>query len=202
MRAARSSYSDAVSWLTSTERSRRGRSQLAVRLVDGTVLAGILVLGAIGLASPASFGSPGAAPFKSGWPWLLLLVLVGICAAVVAIRWRSLTGVIRDLRRGSDESDEALEGAAAALDAAPSPLRTRFAIGWVFLPGLLFVLGTTFSFSTAYFAVDAVLARFQIGWQQPVLGVADAVIAFLLFRSGARRLALWPLAYRIYREVG
>lgn len=201
MRAARSSYSDAVSWLTSAEPGRARRSRLALRLLDATILAGILVLGAIGLVSPASFGSPGAAPFKSGWPWLLLLVLVGICAAVVAIRWKSLTRMLRDLRRRSDATDEVVEGAVAALDAAPSTLQTRFALGWVFLPGLLFVLGATFAFSTAYFAVDAVLARFQIGWQQPVLGVADAVIAFLLFRSGARRLGLWPLAYRIYRDV-
>lgn len=159
------------------------------------------MLGTIGLVSPARFGSPGAAPFKSGWPWLLLLAIVGTCAAVVVIRWKSVTTMFRELRRKTDATDEALEGAVGALEAAPAPLRTRFAITWVFVPGLLFVIGATFAFSTAYFAVDAVLARFQVGWQQPVLGVADTVIAFLLFRLGARRLALWPLAYRIYREV-
>ncbi len=63
------------------------------------------------------------------------------------------------------------------------------------------MIGATFAFSTSYFAVDAVLARFRVGWQQPVLGVADGIVAFLLFRMAARRLALWPFAYRIYREL-
>lgn len=200
MRAGHRSYSDAVSWLTSTAPSRTRSSRLALRLVDGTLLAGILVLGAIGLLSPARFGSPGASPFKSGWPWLLLLGLVGICAAVLVIRRRGVSTVLRDLRRRTDATQEALEQAVAALGDAPA-MQSRFAVTWVFVPGLLFVIGATFSFATAYFAVDAVLARFQVGWQQPLLGVADAAIAFLLFRASSRRLALWPLAYRIWREL-
>lgn len=201
MRAGHRSYSDAVSWLTSMERSRIPPSRFALRLLDGSVVAGIVVLGVIGLVSPASFGSPGAAPFKSGRPWLVLLGLVSACVAVVAIRWRRMATVLRELRRRSDATDEALAGAVAALTAAPAALRTRFATTWVFIPGLLFVIGATFAFSTSYFAVDAVLARFRIGWQQPVLGVADGIVAFLLFRIASRRLALWPHAYRIYREL-
>ena len=201
MRAGQRSYSDAVSWLTSTAPSRARSSRLALRLVDGTVLAGILVLGTIGLLSPARFGSPGASPFKSGWPWLLLLALVVACAAVLVVRRKEISTVIRDLRRRTDATQEALEQAAAALREAPSAMQSRFALSWVFVPGLLFVIGATFSFATAYFAVDAVLARFQVGWQQPLLGVADAAIAFLLFRTSSRRVALWPLAFRIYREL-
>jgi hypothetical protein len=58
-----------------------------------------------------------------------------------------------------------------------------------------------FAFSTAYFAVDAILARFEVGWQQPLLGVVDAAIAFVLFLACAPRGGRVPLAYRAYRAV-
>ncbi len=108
MRAGHRSYSDAVSWLTSTEAPRTRSTRLAVRLLDGSVVAGVLVLGTIGLASPASFGSPGAAPFRSGWPWLLLLGLVGTSVAVFAIRWKIVTSALRDFGRKTDATDQAL----------------------------------------------------------------------------------------------
>lgn len=96
---------------------------------------------------------------------------------------------------------EAFDPAVHALLAAPATLRTRFALGWVWAPAGAVVAAAFFAASSAYFLVDAVLARFQIGWEQPLLAAVNAVAGLLLLRLAATRLATWRLAFSVHREV-
>jgi hypothetical protein len=99
------------------------------------------------------------------------------------------------------EGDDAFEGASAALSDAPAPMQSRFAFSYLWLPAIGFVIGMMLCFSTAYFAIDAVLARFQVGWEQPFLGVVNLAAAFLALRVAAARLVTWPLALSAYRDA-
>ncbi len=198
MREARRAYSNAVAWIRSIRPTRSSSNRWALRAVDTTTIAGFILLGVIGLLAPSRFGNPGAAPFRSGWPWLLLLALVGLCVGVLVLRWRHLRMLVNDVRRGIG-TEEAVEGAAASLASAPGVLRTRFALAWVWGPLLLLVMGTTLAFAAAYFAVDAILARFQIGWEQPVLGMINAALSLLVFRLAAFRGSRLIVAYRAHR---
>ena len=200
MRDARRSYANAVGWIRSTNEAGPGPARWALRALDIVTVAGMVLLGTIGLLSPASFGNPGATPFRSGWPWMLLLAVVVLSASAVILRWRELSRSLKDIQRGVG-TEEALEGASASLAAAPSALQTRFAFGWVWGPSALVFLAATFALAASYFAVDAILARFQIGWQQPTLGVANAVISFVLFRLAAPRARSIIVSYRSYRKA-
>jgi hypothetical protein len=138
---------------------------------------------------------------RSGWPWFLLLVLVGTCLLVLGMRARRWRAIWRHLKHGDPATDEAVDNCSATLEAGPPWAQTRFALSWVWGPVVVMAIAAAFALSTAYFAVDAILARFEVGWQQPLLGVVDAVIAFVLFLSCAPRGARVPLAYRAYRAV-
>lgn len=131
---------------------------------------------------------------------MILLGAVVVCATVVVLRRRELARSLQDIRRGIG-TEEALEGASASLAAAPSVLQTRFVFGWVWGPVALVMLATIFALAATYFAVDAILARFQIGWQQPILGVANAVISFLIFRIAAPRARSIIVSYRSYQNA-
>lgn len=99
------------------------------------------------------------------------------------------------------EGDPAFAGAAHALGAAPAPLKTRFAVGWIWVPAGAALVALAGCLSTAYFVVDAVLARFEVGWQQPVLAGANLLLAWIVLRAAAGRLAVWPLAVSVHREA-
>ncbi|MGH2808920.1 MAG: hypothetical protein ACRDKT_16775 [Actinomycetota bacterium] len=193
-------YSDAVGWLKAAPLRARGRGSWAGRALDLSVFAGLVLLGLIGLLSPSSYGNPGSAPLRTGWPWFLLLGVVGACVLILALRARRLRAFWRELKYGDPAADEAVDAAAATLERSPSA-QTRFVMSWVWGPITVMAIAVAFAFSTAYFAVDAILARFQIGWQQPLLGIIDAVIAYFLFLACAPRGARVPIAYRIYRAV-
>jgi hypothetical protein len=93
------------------------------------------------------------------------------------------------------------EGAVGALGASSDANRTRYLWRFVYKPLALAVLATFFAFSSAYFLVDATLAQFQVGWQQPVLGVANSIISVVLWRIGADGLSTYRLATSVHKTV-
>jgi hypothetical protein len=164
----------------------------------------VLLLAIIGLISPARFGSQGSRAFGSGWPTIALIGLALACGLWVYARRKTHGWVVAKIRepfRRPLEEDPAFGGASGALAAAPAPLRTRFALTWIWAPAVGAMIALTACLSAAYFLVDAVLARFEVGWQQPVLAGIDLVLAWTLFRIAAGRLAVWPLAVAVHREA-
>lgn len=178
--------------------------RFAARAFGGCAFAGLFMLTLIGLLFPAQFGAPGARAFRSGWPVFALLGMIAVCAVAVYLRrdyvlwlWaRFREPLVRPL-----EEDPAFEGAAAALGECPAPLKTRFALTWVWAPSLLAILGALFSISASYFVVDAVLARFRIGWGQGVLVAVNVAAALLVFRAAALKLSTWRVALSAYRDA-
>jgi hypothetical protein len=90
---------------------------------------------------------------------------------------------------------------ADALSSCPAPFRTRFFIGWVLMPAALCGLGALLAFSSAYFVVDAVLARFSVDWFHPTFGVGNALLSYFVFRIGAARMSTWRLAVGAHRTA-
>lgn len=201
---ARRAYPDAVAWMRSRVPPRRDRVSIASSALTAALVDGLLLLSLIGVASPARFGSLGSRAFGSGWRTLALLGIAGACASWVAARFRAHRWVIAKARepfRRPLEEDPAFAGAAAALEAARAPLKTRFALGWIWLPAVGVLAATAAALTTGYFLVDAVIARFEVGWQQPVLAGVNLVVAWALLRAVAGRLAVWPLAVSVHREA-
>jgi hypothetical protein len=62
-------------------------------------------------------------------------------------------------------------------------------------------LGAAATLASAYFVVDAILARFEVGWQQPVFAAVYLGIAWGAFRASAGRLAVWPLSVSAHRAA-
>ena len=201
--AAHRAYSDAVRWLKSARPPRLNGWRLTRRIFQVCFVGSLLLLGAIGLASPQRFGSPGGGPGGSLQWWGLAALLV-LCVAWCATKRHGIKAgaerLAEPFRRPLDRL-EAFYPATDALLSAPSAVRTRFAIGWVWGPAAIVVLGAFFAASSAYFLVDAILARFQIGWEQPVLAVVNALLSLVVLRSAAKRLSTWRLAFSIHREV-
>lgn len=160
-------------------------------------------LGLIGVSGPDRFGSPGMEPMGS-LQWWALAGVVGVFLAVAAARWakvkRVLGLLVEPMRRPLGDLPS-FEPAVAALLSCPAAFRTRFTLGWVWGPAAAVVAASFFLASSAYFIVDAILARLQVGWQQPLLAAVNALIAFALVRAVARRLATWRLALSVHREV-
>ena len=192
-------YSNAVRWVRSAAPRLEGR-KWAARALDASLIGGILVLGTIGLISPSSFGDRGAVPVQMGWPWFALLAGLLICIAAFAPRWRRLRDLVRIASRAVGHED-VIAGAADSLAAARPSFQTRFALGWVWGPTALLVVGMTFAFATAYFAVDALLARFQVGWESAALAIANTVVAYALFRLAAFRASRLPISHRAHRDA-
>lgn len=201
---SRRPYSDAAAWMRSRVPPRPDRAALATAALTAFLVDGLLLLSLIGLVSPARFGSVGSRAFGSGWRSLALAGLAVLCAVWLLARLRPHRWVVAKARepfRRPLEEDPAFAGAAGALDAARAPLKTRFALGWIWLPAAAVLGAVATSLTTAYFVVDAVLARFEIGWQQPVLAAANLVVAWSLLRAAAARIAVWPLAVSVHREA-
>jgi hypothetical protein len=49
--------------------------------------------------------------------------------------------------------------------------------------------------------VDAVLARFRVGWGQPLYALVFAGASVLVFATLAGRLATWRFAMSVHKEV-
>ena len=194
-----SHYSNATRWIRSAT-PRLDATKWAARALDTGLVAGVLVLGTIGLISPSSFGDPGAAPVRMGWPWFVLLGAVTACVVVIASRSRRVSILIRNATRAVGYED-VLAGATDSLAATRPAFQTRFALAWVWGPALLLVVGATFAFAAAYFAVDALLARFQVGWESAALAVANALVAYVVFRVGAFRGARLLVSHRAHRDA-
>jgi hypothetical protein len=182
----------------------RERAALASRTLGGLLTGGIGFLALVAMASPARFGVQGGRAFGSGWPVLVLAAVALGCAAWVFARGRRLAWLVAAARepfRRPLEEDPAYAGLSGALAACRGPLKTRFALGWIWGPAVAGLVAAAACLSAAYFLVDAVLARFEVGWQQPVLAAADLTVAWVLLRIVAGRLAVWPLAVAGHRAA-
>lgn len=163
-----------------------------------------MLLGTIGLISPARFGSPTSRP-RRGIEWWALAAVIGICIVVVVVRRaRLVRGASRFQQTFSGrelEQHPSFEPAVSALDSCPGALQTRFAIGWAWGPPALVVLGFVFAASAVYFLIDAVLARFTVGWGQALLAGVNVLLSLLVFRAAAKRLSVWRLSYAVHRAA-
>ena len=202
--AARRAYVTATRWVRSARAPRIERLGFARRAFGSALVAGLFVMASIAMVAPANFGAPGSEPLRSGWPALVLIAILASSACVGLVKRAGIRSVIdrtiEPWRRPSSEH-EAFEGAADALAACPALLRNRFALLWVWGPMAVVVAATTFAFSTAYFLVDAVLARLQVGWQQPAYAVGSAALSMGLFRLVATKLSTWRLSASVLKEV-
>ncbi len=201
--AAHRAYGDAVRWIKSARPPRLNPWRLTRRIFQVCFVGALMVLAIIGLVSPERFGSPTSRPAGAIQWWSLVALLVGCLAWCASKRSGIVAGATRlfePLRRPLDELD-AFYPATDALLSAPAAVRTRFAVGWVWGPVAVVVLAGFFAASAAYFLVDAILARFQIGWEQPVLAVVNAALSLVVLRLGAKRLSTWRLAFSIHRDV-
>lgn len=197
-------YHDALAWMRSRVPSRRARSAIASGALAAALVDGTLLMSAIGLVSPASFGVAGGRAFGSTTRTLSLAAIAAACAVWFVMRLRTHRWVVARARepfRRPLEEDPAFAGAAGRLEAARSPLKTRFATGWIWMPALAALGAAAAALTTAYFLVDAVIARGEVGWQQPVFAGVNLVVAWLLLRIAAGRLAVWPLAVSVHREA-
>lgn len=201
--AARRAYNDAIRWIKRARPPRLRAWRLARRLFRICFLGSLLVLGAIGLMTPAKFGSPRSRP-GGGLEWWVLAGLMAVCLAWCLSRRRAIqSGASRlaePFRRPLDRF-EPFEPMVHALLAAPAALRTRFAVAWVWGPAAAVAVAAFLAASAAYFLVDAILARGEVGWEQPVLAALNATASLLLLRLVAKRLATWRLALSVHREV-
>lgn len=202
--AAQRAFSDAKKWLRAGRPRRIERNRFAWRAFGATFVAGLTVLGLISLVAPNNFGNPGSSTIGSGWPLYVIIGLIALCALYALIRREHVRWLLNRFREPFArrlDRNPGFEGAADALAECPGPYKTRFAAVYIWAPAALAVLGATFSFSAAYFVVDAVLARFAIGWEQAVYAAAFTVASVIVFALAAGRLATWRLAVSVYKEV-
>ena len=202
--AAERAYSDAKRWMRSARPRRIQRNRFAWRSFGGFFVAGIVVLGVISLIAPNSFGAPGTNTLGTGWPLMAILSLIAASLLYAFVRRRSLAWLltrIRDPYRRRMNDHPSFDGAADALAECPNPYRTRFALNYVWIPIGLTVLGATFAFSVAYFVIDAVGARFMVGWGQAVYAAVFVALSVLTLAVAAGRLSTWRLATSVLKEV-
>ena len=203
MLAGRRAYSDAVRWARISRRNKLAPGGFARWAFLHSLMFGILLMASFGLLSPKSFGSPGSRALSSGWGTLSMVVVLVAAVLHFAARRRKfvrLWDLIRATLRGAP-TDEGYEGATNALSSCPGPLRARFAVMWVWLPLLIGAVGVLLAFSAAYFFVDAVLARFDVGLGQILYGVSLALASLLVFIADAPRLLSWRVAYAAARDA-
>ena len=202
--SSRRAYRDAVRWVESARPRRFGRWRYAERAVGATISAAVPILGLIALASPASFASPASNTLRSGWALYVLLAVLAVSLLYLLSRARRIRWAFARMREPfvrAPEGDERYEGAADALAACPAALRTRFAVWWVWGPIVIALLAVTAGFSATYFVIDAILARFNVGWEHPLLAAANLVVSFVVFAFVSARLATWRLAVAVHRSV-
>ncbi len=202
--SARRAYSDAVKWVKAARPRGFRRGRWAERALGASVAIAVPLLTVIALASPASFASPASNTLRTGWPLYALLGLLAVSLLYLLahrkrIRW-SLARV-REPFVQAPQGDPRYEGAADALAACPGPLRVRFVVWWVWGPVAAAVVAVMCAFASAYFLVDAILARFNVGRDHPLLAGANLVLSFILFALASRRLSTWRVALAAHRSV-
>jgi hypothetical protein len=170
----------------------------------GTLIAGMFVLGAIGILAPSAFGPTGSGRLGKGPSLIGLGALVVICGLVGLARRRYLRALYLRLRepfvrRMSYEAH--FSGTAEALADCPGYLQSRWAMKWLYAPALLVVAGVTFAFSSAYFVVGTILSLGRVGWGTPVLAAANVLLSVVTFALAASRLTAWRLAVSVHRDV-
>lgn len=200
--AARRAYVEAVRWLKSSRPARIDSGRFAMRSFWGSLLAGTVVLGVVGLLSPSSFNVPGSRALAGKWT-LALSGLVGVCVLIVLARLRHLRWLVARIREPFVRplGTRHFEGAADALAACPAPLHSRWAASWVWGPAVLAVAGVTFAFACAYFVVGGVLSGGRIGWGNPIAAGINVLLSIFCFAVAATRLSTWRLALSVHREV-
>lgn len=200
--AARRAYADALRWMKEA-RPRGARSgRLALGLFKGLYVGSLILLGAIGLVRPSRFGAPTSRPFRSSeWAALALLVaILGVYAFLQRAGIRSSARrFLEPFRRPLDHPSR--DPAVNALESCPAAFQTRFALGWVWGPAAAYLLAALLAAASAYFVIDAILAGFAIGWQQPVLALIQAALSLIVLGAAASRLATWRLALSVHRSV-
>jgi hypothetical protein len=190
--------------LKASRPARVDSGRFAWRCFAGSLLAGIVVLGLIGLFAPAAFGAPGGRPLGNRTLSLALGATVVVAAAILAARGPQLLRLMRRIREPFMRPltwEPNFEEAAEALAQCSEPWRSRWATSWVWGPVLLAAAGVTFAFSSAYFVVGAVIAGGRIAWGHPVLAGINALLSIVSFAAGATRLSTWRLALSVHREV-
>ncbi|MFN2389889.1 MAG: hypothetical protein ABR575_09850 [Actinomycetota bacterium] len=201
--AARRAYSDLLRWMRGAAPGRAERAVLGRRAFLDTWLTSLAALAVIGIVSPSRFAA-GARPFGDPPVSLALAVLAAVVGGSVAARhWGRGTGSPRGWTAalGSGIEHPHVEGAVGALRACPAPFRMRFTAGWVWGPALVALLGVVFALSSAYFVVDAIVARGAIEPEQLLFAAGHALLSLVTFLLGARRLGTWPLAMTVSRAA-
>lgn len=202
--AAHRAYSDAIRWIKAAQPRRVEGWRFARRAFGGSFAAGCGVLGVIALLAPSRFGEVGTTTFRTGWPALALVAVIVVVLLLALSRRSRISSLIRRIREPFSRplsEHPSFEGAAGALSACPSALKTRFAVGRVWGPVALGVVGATCAFSTAYFFIDAILALGAVGWIQPLYAGFFVVLGLMTFRIAAPRLATWRLAASVYKDA-
>ena len=190
--------------MRSARPGRIARIRFARRVFGSLLVAGLGLLALIGVLAPSNFGQPGAATPRSGWPFFVLLAVMAGTCGLAAGRWRELAWLGARLReplaRPLHEHPR-FDDAADAVASCPPPLRLRWALTYVWGPILWAVVAATLAFSSAYFIVDAVLARGRVGWAQPLYAVGFAALSTLVLALSAGRLATWRFGVSVHKEV-
>jgi hypothetical protein len=202
--AARRSYVAAKRATRAARPGRIARARFARRAFGLTFLAGLAVLALIAVVAPSNFGQPGAATARSGWPFFLLLGVITASLAYAAVQWTRIAWLAQRLRdplvRPLNELP-GFEAAADALASCPSPLRLRWSLIYVWGPLLWALVAGTLAFSSAYFVVDAVLARGRVGWAQPLYAVVFGLLSMAVLAAAAGRFSTWRFAMSVHKEV-
>jgi hypothetical protein len=202
--AGRRAYSDAVRRLKAARPRRIDSGRFAARAFWGSFATGIVVLGALALLAPSSFGTPGARALRGGVWTLALGGLIAVAVIALLLNARHLRWLYARIREPFARpltENRHLDVAADALAACPESYHSRWATSWVWVPALIAVAGVTFAWSSAYFVVAAVLSGGRVGWGNPVLAAGNAILSLVMFAMGAVRLSTWRLALSVHREV-
>lgn len=203
LRANQRAYRDAAGWIKAARPPGVSRTGFAARRLLGSFMAGVVVMGVLSLADPGAFGQTGPA-YSLGWGGWVVVALTAAALGDAYLRRRKLAETARRLRepllRPLDDHPE-FEGACGALAACDPAFVTRFGLAWVWAPAAAFVVGALFSFSDAYFLVDSLLARFEVGWGTGVLAAVDLGIALACFGLAARRLSTIRLAASVHKHA-
>jgi hypothetical protein len=202
--AARRSYVAAKRATRAARPGRIARARFARRAFGVTFLAGLALLALIAVVAPSNFGQPGAATPRSGWPFFLLLGVIAVSVTYAALHWRRVVWLGQRVREPLVRPLNELPGfevAADALASCPSPLRLRWSLTYVWGPLLWALAAGTLAFSSAYFVIDAVLARGRVGWAQPMYAVAFGLVSIAVLAAAAGRLATWRFAMSVHKEV-
>lgn len=197
-------YANAVAWIKEGRPRRIDRAHFARRALWGNFVAGMGLMSAIALLRPEGFGLPGREPSRTGWPGITLMVVIAAVIVYAVVRQHHLRWLwdrVREPFRRPLSESRYYEGAVTSLDACSEVLQARFGIAWVWFPAVVWVAGAAFAFSTAFFVIDAVMARGGIGWGQPALAAGNALASFVTFAAVGGRLSTWRLAASVHKAV-